>query len=212
MQYKTIILELLQQRPQMHEQLRKERKLLPTMERYARELKDQPPGVEGTAPGAAAGQRPEPDRERSPGDGAQGTGGSFAARVSGERRPAPSTQQWHPSGVIRRARKETTAASRYSISMPLLLPAAPPGAINDGTVINPPGRASGQSVPPEGLPQFSAGPVASQAQPRPGVDSSSRRQAPDAGPPTQGGDQVMPSTQLALTFHRRQARLPQRPS
>lgn len=39
MQYKTIILELLQQRPGMHDQLRKSRKLLPTLERYARELK-----------------------------------------------------------------------------------------------------------------------------------------------------------------------------
>jgi hypothetical protein len=39
MQYKTIIHELLQQRPQMHEQLRKDRKLLPTMELYAKELK-----------------------------------------------------------------------------------------------------------------------------------------------------------------------------
>ena len=39
MQYKTIILELLQQRPQMHEQLRQERMLLPTMERYAMELR-----------------------------------------------------------------------------------------------------------------------------------------------------------------------------
>ena len=39
MQYKTIILELLQQRPQMHEQLRKNRKLLPTLELYAKELK-----------------------------------------------------------------------------------------------------------------------------------------------------------------------------
>jgi uncharacterized protein YfaS (alpha-2-macroglobulin family) len=39
MQYKTMILELLQQRPQMHEQLRKDRKLLPAMELYARELK-----------------------------------------------------------------------------------------------------------------------------------------------------------------------------
>ena len=39
MQYKTIIHELLQQRPQMHEQLRKERKLLTTLEIYARELK-----------------------------------------------------------------------------------------------------------------------------------------------------------------------------
>ena len=39
MQYKTIILELLQQRPQIHEQLRRERKLLPTLEIYAKELK-----------------------------------------------------------------------------------------------------------------------------------------------------------------------------
>jgi hypothetical protein len=39
MQYKTIILELLRQRPQMHEQHRKSRKLLPAMEFYAKELK-----------------------------------------------------------------------------------------------------------------------------------------------------------------------------
>jgi len=40
MQYKTIVLELLQQRPEMHEQLRKERKLLTTLEFYAKELKE----------------------------------------------------------------------------------------------------------------------------------------------------------------------------
>jgi hypothetical protein len=39
MQYKTIIHELLLTRPQIHEQLRKERKLLTTLEYYARELK-----------------------------------------------------------------------------------------------------------------------------------------------------------------------------
>ena len=39
MQYKTIVLQLLQQRPKIHDQLRKERKLLLTMERYAKELK-----------------------------------------------------------------------------------------------------------------------------------------------------------------------------
>src|ERR1700681_27349 len=50
---------------------------------------DPPPGMEGTAPGATAGQRPEPDREPSPGNSAGGTGGSFAARISGERRPDP---------------------------------------------------------------------------------------------------------------------------
>ena len=39
MQYKTIILELLQSRTAMYDQLRKERKVLTIMERYARELK-----------------------------------------------------------------------------------------------------------------------------------------------------------------------------
>ena len=39
MQYKTILLELLQQRPEMHEELRRRRKLLSTLETYARELK-----------------------------------------------------------------------------------------------------------------------------------------------------------------------------
>jgi hypothetical protein len=39
MQYKTIVLGLLQQRQEMHDRLRKERKLLTTMEQYARELK-----------------------------------------------------------------------------------------------------------------------------------------------------------------------------
>ncbi len=39
MQYKKIILELLQQRPQMHERLRQERMLMSTMDYYAMELR-----------------------------------------------------------------------------------------------------------------------------------------------------------------------------
>lgn len=39
MQYKTIVLALLQQRPEMHEHLRKTRKLLTTLDYYAQELK-----------------------------------------------------------------------------------------------------------------------------------------------------------------------------
>jgi chromosome segregation ATPase len=39
MHYKTTVLELLQQRPQMHQQLQQQRKLLTTMEAYAKELK-----------------------------------------------------------------------------------------------------------------------------------------------------------------------------
>lgn len=40
MHYKTIILEMLEQRPQIHQELRQSRKLLPTLEFYASELKD----------------------------------------------------------------------------------------------------------------------------------------------------------------------------
>jgi hypothetical protein len=39
MQYRTIVLELIQQQPELHEQLRASRSLLATMDRYALELK-----------------------------------------------------------------------------------------------------------------------------------------------------------------------------
>lgn len=39
MQYKTIVLELLQQQTKLHEQLRSQRQLLTTLESYALELK-----------------------------------------------------------------------------------------------------------------------------------------------------------------------------
>jgi len=39
MHYKTIVHEMLQHRPKMHEELRKSRRLLATMELYAKELK-----------------------------------------------------------------------------------------------------------------------------------------------------------------------------
>ena len=40
MHYKTIILEMLEQRPKMREELRQNRTLLPTLEFYASELRD----------------------------------------------------------------------------------------------------------------------------------------------------------------------------
>jgi hypothetical protein len=40
MQYKTIVLQLLQQRPEIYDQLRQHRMLLSTLEVLARELKD----------------------------------------------------------------------------------------------------------------------------------------------------------------------------
>jgi uncharacterized protein YfaS (alpha-2-macroglobulin family) len=46
--YKTIMLELLQQRPHLHEQLRKNRKLLPALEILARALKRSHQGWQST--------------------------------------------------------------------------------------------------------------------------------------------------------------------
>ena len=40
MQYKTIVLELLQQQTELHEKLRKERRLKPVLETSARQLRD----------------------------------------------------------------------------------------------------------------------------------------------------------------------------
>ena len=81
MQYKTIVLELLEQRTELHEQLRQHGRLLPTMETYADGIEGQPRGAGRRPLSSESGQRPEPDRERSNGTGAQGTGGSFALRV-----------------------------------------------------------------------------------------------------------------------------------
>jgi hypothetical protein len=39
MHYKTIVLELLKERQEIHNELQRARKLLPTLERYARDLK-----------------------------------------------------------------------------------------------------------------------------------------------------------------------------
>jgi hypothetical protein len=60
MQYKTIVLELIQDRPQLHDHLKKSRALLRTLETYASQLKDRHLAwksflLQGR-PGSAAGQ------------------------------------------------------------------------------------------------------------------------------------------------------------
>src|SRR3984893_9657056 len=49
---------------------------------------DQPRGVEGSPLPGDAEKRPEPDSERGPGNGSEGSGGSFALRVSGRQHAA----------------------------------------------------------------------------------------------------------------------------
>ena len=85
---------------------------------------------------------------------------------------------------------------RSSSRRSLFPPPAPPGTLSDGTVISPPDPASEESVPPEGLPQFSACPDA--ALPAE-ADSFTCRQAPP-GPLTKG-DPAMQGTQQRFDFN-----------
>ena len=83
MQYMTIIHELLQQRPQTHEQLRKEPQLLATVEQYAKELKSSHEAWKRMLASLTAGEPPDADRQRGPGIRPEGNGGSFAERFAG---------------------------------------------------------------------------------------------------------------------------------
>ena len=82
MQYKTIVLELLKERKELHEQLRLTRRLLPTMETCARELKASHEHWKETLATANPGSDPSQIASRGNGNGTEGTGGSFALRAS----------------------------------------------------------------------------------------------------------------------------------
>jgi hypothetical protein len=58
MQYKTIVLELLKQRPEMHEQLCRKRLLLAAVEAYSRELKTSHEAWKGKLAEARPGSDP----------------------------------------------------------------------------------------------------------------------------------------------------------
>src|SRR5262245_9424806 len=127
---------------------------------------DQSLAVEGAAGADEAGQQREPDRERGPGDRPQRTGGFFAARFSAKRGRGVLPRRGHdvsaPTYATRvRAQRRPEATLFDSLpDDPPPASASPAGALSDGTVISPPGRASGNVVPPEGLPQVSACPDA----------------------------------------------------
>ena len=159
MQYKTMILELLQQRPEMHDQLRKERKLLTTMERYARELKTSHEAWKELLSQLQAGQRQEPDRERRrwrwPSRNWRIVCPPRLRRTRASAIPRRSNGVHPPSYAAR------VKASRRQPTLfdppPLFRPAypAPPGP-KRRHVINPPGRQATIGSP-EGLPN-AAGP------------------------------------------------------
>src|SRR5262249_32704816 len=137
--------------------------------------------LEGAAGPGEAGQRPEPDRQRSPGDRPEGAGGFFTARLAagGRRNAFPRRGDGVPAPSFAarvRASRPPPRTLLAAIPGARLPPSpAPPRGAEAGTVISPPGRASGNPVPPEGLPQISAGRDA--ALPA-GADSLACRPAP----------------------------------
>ena len=120
-------------------------------------------------------------------------------RVGGERYERPVEKP--DSFVARLTRTRGTPQSRPSSVAPLVEP-APHRTLGAGTLLDPPGRASGNPVPPlQGLPPVSAGPEAPQAEPRLAVESQACRQAPSAGPFTlTPGDRPMTASQLSFHF------------
>ena len=109
MQYKTIILELLQQRPEMHDQLRKSRKLLLTVERYARELKTSHEAWKENLSQA----RPGSDQSQIASEALEMALKEMEDRLPTEsprtrRNRFPWTRQWRSSAVLRRAAKGVT--------------------------------------------------------------------------------------------------------
>ena len=91
MQYKTIIHEMLQQRPKMHEQLRKDRKLLATLETYAKELKA---GHEAWKE-LLAPLRPDSDQTQIASEALE-----MALKEMEDRLPPDSSQDGNPAQVL----------------------------------------------------------------------------------------------------------------
>ena len=153
MQYKTIVLELLKERTELHEQLRLTRRLLPTMETCARELKASHETWMETLAQANPGSDPEPDLFGGNGTGSQGTGGSFALRASPGRRGAAFARPG--DGIRPQSFVEKVRASRNQPSLfdqPPRHPAAetrppppPPEPARDTQT------ASHEATPPNGV-------------------------------------------------------------
>ena len=94
MQYKTIVLELIQEQPELYEQLR-EQDAAAGDGRLRDRAEGQPRGVEGPAQPGEAGQRPEPDRSEALELAIAGPAGPFALRVAErtKRSRFPSTRR-----------------------------------------------------------------------------------------------------------------------
>ena len=109
-EYKTIVLELLKQQTELHEQLRITRRLLPTMEDWAKELK--PATKPGRKPSFRRSRRATPSRSAAKQWRSLSRNWRIVCPPRVLRtRTQRSTKRWHTCEVTRRASKRVTATA-----------------------------------------------------------------------------------------------------
>ena len=123
MHYKTIVLELLQQYPELHRELVQQQDVASDPGALRGRAESPPRSLDADAEPGAAGERAEPDRERGPGDRAAGTAGRFASRIRAERRFDGSPLSRRGNGVYPPSHAARLAASRAATGVPS--PASP---------------------------------------------------------------------------------------
>ncbi len=112
MQYKTIVLELLKQQTELYEQLRIKRKLMPTLEICAKELKTSHQAWKETLKEA----KPESDPSQVSSEALEMALKELTDRLASASRQNEnqcfrSTKSWHRWGVTRRATKLVAATA-----------------------------------------------------------------------------------------------------
>ena len=120
MHYKTIVLELIQQQPELHEQLRASRTLLATMDAYALELKASHEEWMDRLSERWPGSDPSQFSSRSDGAGDSVPTGPFALRIAEGRNGAYVSRrgdELHPPAHAARVR-----ASRGQALLPMFGP------------------------------------------------------------------------------------------
>ena len=106
MQYKTICLQMIQDRPEMYDRLLKQSDAAADAGTLRPAAEEQPPGLEGAPASGQAGRQRQPDRERGAGAGPAGNWVCLPRRLRQRTTSrSPWTTRWRSSAVIRRPRK-----------------------------------------------------------------------------------------------------------
>ena len=135
MLYKTIVLQLLEQNPQIYEPLRRQRQMLPALEYYANELKTLHQAWKEILVKAVPGSDPDQIASEALEQGAEGPGGSFALQYATGRERAAITRRGdglYPSSHAERVKHSRGQRSLFDQPPvepepePPSLPATPP--------------------------------------------------------------------------------------